>query len=339
MASVEAVTAPLARALEHGRERYNARFAQVTGRRVDAEAFKQHLRDVVELIADAVDRVRADRVDAVVTAAYDLSLELMTSGLLGPQARHPAIAAGWRAIAPNAPWLLADDPLGLLGSVTNALYNLSLHEGAQPDVWVREMASIADVIPDFASFRAAGHVIAWRCGMAQHRRGALASCRTLSPPLALRVLGVTGKDPSKVTHALDRLSADRWLAPENAFEESPRVLRVVSIVGAFRGFGGHFQNPPKVYTVANGAIIAADRENHWAVIADVCGVALLPLSSPPRAERVPTAFRFSRDGEVVRGDTRAQFPGLANATSSAGDDTTLAITIDQSHQIFLIGMQ
>lgn len=335
---MEAVTAPLARALARGRERFNERFV-ATGGRVDAEAFRQHLREVLEPIADAVDRVRPDRVDAVVAAAYDLSLDLMIAGLLGPQARHPAIVEGWRAIVPNAPWLLSDDPLGLLGTVTNALYNLSLHEGAQPEVWVREMASIAAGIPDLASFRAAGHVLAWRCGMAEHRDAALESCRTLSEPLAVRVLGVSGVDPSKVLVALDRLSADRWLAPEDAFEELPRSLRIVATVGAFRGFGGHFQNPPRVFTSGNGQIIVADRGNQWALIADACGSALLPLASLPKPEHLPTPFRYSTDGEVVRGDASAQFSELARATSFVSDDTTLAVTIDQSHQIFLIGMQ
>ncbi len=340
MASVEAVTsAALGRALERGRERFNARFAhaQATGGRVDGEAFKQHLRDVLTPMADAVERVRPERVDTVVTAAYDLSLELFAAGLLGPQSRHPVIGDGWRSVIPNAPWLLAEEPVALIGSVTNALYNLAAHEGSRPDVWIREMTPIALMVSDLASFRAAGHVLAWRCGMAQHRQGALASCRTLDPELGLRVLGMAGSDPARFNPMLDRLQVDPWLAPQNAFE-APSTLRVVSIIGAFRGFGGHFQNPPRVFA-SRGSIIAADRENDWAVVADLWGSALLALSTSPQKENGGSDFHLSRDGEVTFGQARVTFAGLANATSSASDGRTLAVTIDQSHQIFLIAMQ
>jgi hypothetical protein len=340
MDSVEAVTAaPLARALERGRERFNARFAlaQATGGRVDGEAFKQHLREVVAPMADAVERVRPERVDAVVTAAYDLSMDLFAAGLLGPQSRHPAIASGWRSIVPAAPWLLAEEPVALIGSVTNALYNLSAQEGSRPEVWIRDMTPVASAVSDLASLRAAGHVLAWRCGMAQHRLGALASCRTLDPGLGMRLLGMNESDKARFSEVLDRLQTDPWLLPQNVFD-SPATLRVVSIVGAFRGFGGHFQNPPNVFA-SGGSIIAADRENHWAVIADLWGSALLPLSISPQKDAATKQFRLSRDGEVTFGDSRAKFPGLANATSFATDGRTLAVTIDQSHQIFLIALQ
>jgi len=326
--------APLARALERGRERYNALFAQASGGRIDVEAFKGHLRDVIGPVAEAVDRVRQDRVDAVVAAAYDLSLQLFVAGLLGPQSRHPSIAAAW---LPNVPWLLADEPLAVTGSVTNAVYNLSTHEGARPEIWIKEMAAVSGAFSDLATLRAAGHVLAWRCGMAQHRAGALASCRTLQPALATRLLGVPDFDPARFGDLLDRLSIDPWLAPNKAFD-APSELRVVSIVGAFRGFGGHFQTPPTVFS-SNGSIIAADRENHWAVIADLWGSALLPLPSAPPRNNNSQDYVLSRDGAVDSGGLRAAFPGLAASTSSACDGRTLAVTIGQSHQIFLIARQ
>ena len=335
MAAVETVTA-LARALERGRDRYNTRFAQAG--RVDGEEFKRHLLEVVAPIAEAVDRVRAERTDAVVTAAYDLSLELMAAGLFGSEPRHPAIVAGWKSIAPRAPWLLAEDPGALLGSITNALYNLSLHDDARPDAWVEEMTAIAGALPDLASFRAAGHVLAWRCGMAEHREGALPSCRTLDAKLALRSLGVTDRDPSTLNDALDRLRADPWLTPKKAFDQSPAELRIVSIVGAFRGFGGRFRKPPKVF-LSGGAMIAGDGESHWTLVADAFGSALLPLPSAPRPDKTKSKFSLSRDGEVALGDRRAKFDTLANATSVACDDTTLAVTIDRTHHIFLVALQ
>jgi hypothetical protein len=337
---MEAVNA-LARVLERGRKSFNARFAQAhAAGSIDAVAFADHLRDVVAPIVETVDRVRSDRVETVVNATYDLSLELLAGGLLGPQARHPAIVRGWRLVLPQVPWLVAEEPQGIIGSVTNALYNLSLHEGARPERWIDEMTALAAQLTDGASFRAAGHVVAWRCGMAQHRQSALASCGTLPIPVACRALGIEDSDEARLNTALDQLAADPWLTPAKAHAgAAPTALRLVSSVGAFRGFGGTFLNPPRLFTSAAGELIAADSERSWAIIADVFGSALLPLSMTPPAIEATSAFELKGDGTVRKGPMTERFEAFANAASQTSDGATLALTIGQSHEIFLIALQ
>lgn len=329
----------LAGALERGRERLNARFAQAAGR-VDPDTFRAHLRDVIEPVIEAVDGVRRDAVDSVLQVAFDVSLTLMAGGLLGREARHPAIVAGWSEVLPRAAWLLAEQPAGIIASVTNALYNLSLQDAARPHVWCRDMAKVAAEVTDLPSFRAAGHVIAWRAGMPQQRESALASCRSLAPKIARIALGVPDADTTAVTAVIDRLAADPWLTPERAFAKpAARALRVVATAGAFRGFGGPFSRPPRVLNGSGGALIAVDRERHWILKADVFGTALFPLPGPVREVRTEARLRLNPDGTVHCGSVSERFEGLAQPTSTAADATTLAATIDQSHQIFLVAMQ
>ena len=334
---------PLAEVLGRGRERFNARFAQTValGRPLDGEAFKAHLRDVVEPIAEAVSRVRPDRIDAVVTAAYDVSVELMGAGLLGPGQRHPAVGEGWRQVLPAVPWLLAEHPLATIGTVTNALYNLSLQRGARPRVWIEAMAAIGPEVTDLAVFRAAGHVVAWRSGMPQHRLAALDSCRALPSALALRALGAgAGADGAGLPHAIDRMQADPWLKPERALgAPGKRTLRIVSVAGGFRGFGGVFRTPPRVTAARGGGLIARDLDDHWLLEADVFGTSLQRLQQvPPRAAAGGDSPVDAR-GRVSLDDCAAQFDELREPTSFAALPPTLAVTVPRSHLVFLLGLQ
>ena len=300
MAAVEAVGA-LAQSLARGRERLNARFAQSAGR-VDAERFGDHLREVVATIVEAVDRVRRDRVDAVVDAAYDISLDLLAGGVFDGR---PAIVDGWRRILPSMAWLVAEQPRAAIASVTNAIYNVG-RAG-----WVDLMLPIAPLCKDLTTFRAAGHVVAWRCGMAQHRLGALDSCATLPNDIASRALGVDRVD----AELLRRLRDDPWLKPDGQ-----RETRVVPVSG-FRGFGGVFLTPPTVFTAEDGTIVACDREHAWSITADVFGSFLHELPYVPPAARAAAPAAPS---------------SLPNPTSVAANATTTAVTIAASHSVFLM---
>src|SRR5689334_19475574 len=102
------IEGPLAEALRRGRERFNTRFAYARHRfpALDAEAVKAHLRSTVAPIAAAVHDYDAGRVDEVVDAVYDLSLELIGGGYLATQSRYPALLKAWREMLPRLPHLL-----------------------------------------------------------------------------------------------------------------------------------------------------------------------------------------------------------------------------------------
>src|SRR5262249_44942976 len=155
------IAGPLAAALEAGRPRFNALFAQ--SRRVipalDPETFAGHLRTVVAPIVEAVSLAAPNRVGPVVDALFELSLELVGQDLL---ARCPELAPGWRQLLCALPAQLAAEPRRLAGSMANALYQLAAVTGARPQEWVEAMVRLGALGPDAGVLLEAGKVAAWR---------------------------------------------------------------------------------------------------------------------------------------------------------------------------------
>lgn len=333
-----AISAPLAAALSRGRERYNAlvRERVASGQRFDAAVLAGHMRDVVSPVIDSVYRVDSGSVEPVTDALFRLTLDLIARDLVGPGTRYPAIAEGWARILPAAAPLLVRAPQHLAGSLANAAYNVSVASGAAPSRWIDEMASLARHCGEVTEFLDVGKVAAWRAGLAHYRRGALEACRSLSPDLAALALGVEGGVASYGA-MLERLEADPWIAPAVAARESvdPPALRVVAVTGAFRGFGGTFRVPPKVYLRA-GQLVAKDDEAAWILAADRFGATWHRSSTDDLlAQSFPDAT-LKQSGEARIGRLRDRFPELERSSSEAFDGTTLAVTLPRSHRVWLL---
>jgi hypothetical protein len=344
MASMEGLIAGgLADALLRGRDRFNTKFAYA--RRIypslDPDVFKEHLLRVVSPIADAVAAVAPGRLDAVVSALYDVSLDLIGKGLLGNETRYPALTKSWSQLFTSLPHLLASDPRRVAGAVSNAIYNLSVVPTARPTFWIDAMLAIGRGSVEVESFLEAGKVIAWRSGMAHYREGAIVACRNLEPELARAALGVPATNTSDISMVLEKLMADPWLAPASAGLDAParKALRLVSAVGAFRGFGGDFERPPKV-TRSDGQFFVYDGENCWTFTADLFGATLHrqgPKATPAKNED-GSSFEIDKRGRVTKGDYAAVFAEVADWTSFASNEHTLAVTIPVSHSVYLIAL-
>ena len=265
---------------------------------------------------------------------YDLSLDLLAREFIGPRSRYPFINAGWRELLPALGSHIVDSPRAVVGSITNALYNLSVEPGARPQAWLDSMRALAPLCAGVPSLLQAGQVAAWRAGLAHYRQGALALCRQLPPPLALAALGVQTASvakagdlaPGDLNTLLERLAADPWLHPANAFTANrPRELGIVARAGAFRGFGGLFMAPPVVTASGEHFVALSPRpllpmgagETRWLLTADVFGATF------HRAGDVPTvtgsgAFQLDRSGRVTLGKDSKVFPELADFSSAAG---------------------
>ena len=334
----------LAGALKRNRDRFNTKYALARRQMpaLEAEAFAEHLRSTVSPVADVVGRHFADSVDAVVDALYDLSLELVGKGFLGEQTRYPALLDGWRRLMVTIPHFLVSDPALISGSVSNALYNLSTTAGARPTEWMESMIHVGWVCPDAAAFLEAGKVIAWRSGMAHYREGALEACRALDPDVTLTALGVPDvKSAAPLDVILDRMLADPWLHPETIDHGKGRrkVLKIVSRAGAFRGFGGVFPAPPRV-AVSGGEFLVFDNETWWTLTADLFGSILHRVGPkiPGLKNETNPAFKIDSRGRVLKESESAHFPALSNSSSSASNDTTLAVTVPLSHSVYLVAM-
>jgi len=336
-------TGPLVDALKDGRDRYNTKFAYARRRfaALEAEAFLDHLRVTIAPIAEAVSHIAPDRVDETVDALYDLSLELMGKTYLGETTRYPALLIAWRKLFVSLASLLAREPMKFASAVTNAVYNLSTTPASRPTFWIDAMEEVGKRCADGAAFLEAGKVVAWRAGMTHYREGALDACLTLDAGLARAALGLPESSNVAIETVVERLRHDPWLAPMEASGTASRAKRLIiaKAVGAFRGFGGVFVSPPQV-ALAKGELIAVDREGSWLVMADVFGATFHRLGAARTLEKKSTggAFAIDKRGNVSCGSQSMAFPPLANATSSAATDTTLAVTIPHSHAIYLIAL-
>jgi hypothetical protein len=337
------ISGPMAEALRRGRDRFNTKFAYARRKypALDADIFAEHLSQNAAPIADAVARVAPDCVEETVEALYDISLELIGKSYIGRASRYGAILDLWRKLFPPLARLLASEPLAFAGAITNAVYNLLTTVGARPTFWIDAMIELESLCPDANSFLEAGKVVAWRAGLSHYRQGALEAAARLEPRLARAALALPESNNTPVETIVERLMTDPWLAPRAASENAngEKRLRIVAEVGAFRGFGGVFVSPPEAAFSA-GELIAFDRESCWAITADLFGSTFHRIgNSPPEIDVAGRSdFAMDKNGRVTIRGRSVLFAQLANATSLASNETTLAVTIAHSHSIYLIAI-
>ena len=219
---------PFASALAAGRRRYNTRVAVAqTGRaRLQPEVFLDHPRATVRPVVEAVHRHNPARVEPVLDVLYELSLELVGRGWMGPESRFPFLDGGWRGLGVTCAALLAEAPKRVAVALTNALYNLSQEPSARPDAWIDGMAAVGRRTTDLEEWLEAGKVLAWRCGLAHYRDGALEACARLTPGVTTVALGLEDElSKTALATLLDALKQDRWASPADVLAKTSERKR------------------------------------------------------------------------------------------------------------------
>jgi hypothetical protein len=335
------VGSALASILRSGRADFNARFA--AARRLHPElepvAFAEFLRTTVNDLAQAVEPVRADRLGEVTMAAYDAALELVGQRLSGPGGRLPLIEEGWRRILPNAAALVASAPGRVIPAVCNAVHQLASTLGARPAEWIAMMEKLGPQCPDVEVFLRLGQVAAWRAGLAHLRAGAITAARELPEALALSVLGA--RPGASWTWTQEQLLASPWFDPSNEPGNSS-IFRVAAHVGAFKGFGGLFNEPPLIVSAAEHFLVESDGDC-WLLTADAWGATFhrASIQDFERAKancRLPSNVQVKGSRVQVDGN-RFELPELGEFTSAAANPTTLALTSPLTHSITLAALR
>jgi hypothetical protein len=331
-----------ASALRADRESLNGRFAarQRAGARIDEAAFQAHLRTTVDDLAREVASVQPERVRAVAGSLFDVSLDLFAAGLLGPEIKHPHVRAAWREVLPRAARLLARDPGRVAGSLSNAVDYLAAQPGSRPAEWIQLMRDLSPHCDSVQQWLDVGKIAAWKAGLVQFRSAALGLARQLPLKLAARSIGVLDDVSEQSWHQrLDRLEADRWMAPSAAETAGQsRSLRIVCTTGGFRGFGGPCLRPPTA-SANDGELFVSDGSSAWQLLADVFGtlwhrVPRLPAQTATPAG--PSKCIVDLQGRVDWDGGQCQFAELAESSSFACDGQTLAVTVPTSHYVFLV---
>lgn len=328
------VSAALAAVLSSGRVHFNARVTEARHRHptLDTAAFAGFLRTGMDAVVRAVEAVAPGRTASVIVAAYDIALELVAQGLAGAGARSGLVDRAWRTLAPRYARLVADDPFEVLGALSNAVVHLSNSPSARADDWFAGMAALAPHADSNARLRAFGQVMAWRCGLAHFREGALRCADGLPEPLALLATGAGAQDhwPS----VRDAFRADPWWSPQAGLREAAR--KGVD-VGRFSGFGGTFVQPPEVRATPQRFVVrSADRFS--LLVADVHGAVLLPAAAAEFANaNVATAGPAIAiaGSRLAIGDRAIALDLPADGLAATANAHTVAVTSMYTHAIRL----
>ena len=317
--------------LRAGRQDFNRRFAEARHEFPDlnGDVFFQFLLRVVDPWVRATESARAEAVPRVAQSGFDIGLQLVGQRLAGPGGRVPALDDGLRRMLIAATRPAAEEPLRALSSFGNAIFQL-LEASGDVETWMVAMDSLAETAPDLSTLLGCGQVLAWRCGLAHYRDGALTVAASLPEPMARAALGVD--DELDLATLLERLRADPWHLPEQIGPEQldpapPRPF-VAHRAGGFRGFGGLFADLPRVAEI-DGCLVATSGDRAWQVTADAFGCTLHRMGDatlvegPARPPRLPAGLDLATEGKL---------------RSVARVGSTLLATTDATYDVLVVAL-
>lgn len=317
--AVSLVSEPLGLALQVNRKTFNAAFdrARRESPGLDAAVFSDFLRQRVDPLVMLVAETRPDCVSTVVSVLYDAALQLVAQNRAGARAVSPGINVIWDEMLAEVPHWLSEHPGQLIASLCNAVVHLSNADGGKATEWIRTMQSLAPLADSLDEWLLAGQVVAWLCGLAHYRVGALKTAAELRPALAQQIFKVSAVD--RLSTLLKQLNESPWCTLDGGLATS-------RLVGSFVGFGGQFQEPPLVSSIGNEIYVRSGKDD-WLLTADAFGAT---FHRTPRDQLAKLSFQHHID-------IAANLPPeLGQPTSSAPTVHTFALTSELSHGVYLI---
>lgn len=336
-----ALPASVVAALEADRDSLNARFMQRlrSGAKIDGEAFLDHLEQAIAPLVEQINDRFPERTRHVLGALYDVSLDLFTASLLGPEAKSDGVKRVWTELLPTVSPLLARDPQAVAGSLCNAAVQISQQAGARPQQWLEQMKTLASSCTSKSDLLKVGVISAWQSGLVQFRSTALRSVKELDATLAARLFHLPASpDTIDIVSLAERLSKNRWMTAEQALaKKALRELLAVGQVGAFSGYGGLFRRPPTVRG-DSACLQVSDGTTEWELLADLHGAWFRKTGDA--TGKFPVNVRHAdltidHQGTITWHGCSLTQPHLQQVTSVAVCDHTLAVTTHTSHHLFL----
>lgn len=323
---------PLSVSLARCRDRLNARVAEhrFSGGGFDSAEFGQLLVHALAPVVAAVSRVAPEQQDHVTESLFELLLRLLGRDLLGPRTHFAYGLRVFSQLLPELPRLVAESPHETAAALFNASLGVWQELRDRVELWLNEMSRLAPCSANLRELRALGAIVAWRSGLAHAREAALAAWETLPEPLARQSLGW----PPELSRALVRQHyADPFCVSSTA--GTPATLILLTSVGGFRGFGGVFLRPPRVW-VSGGHLLAGDGERAYCIHADCFGCTLRGALhwEPPAETGTPVAIDAT--GSIRFRGLTAHFPTLAGHSGYAALPHLVAVVFPQSHRVALV---
>ncbi|CAK0776522.1 conserved hypothetical protein [uncultured Gammaproteobacteria bacterium] len=326
------------------RDDWNRRFVRARERwpRLTGEVVLAALGSVLAPVAEALAETGLTEAVAATDRLYDVMLEMAGRGLIGPGSRRVDLGGLWGRVLAGVPELTVRAPERVGGAVANALARLAGERDTRPELWVQRLCAAARYCPEVETLLACGTIAGWQAGLAQYRRTALATARTLPPSAVAAVLGLPLPcDSAGITAVLDRLNLDPWHNPGHVLVQNRdpvqnrRSPRIVTRVGGFRGFGGPFLTPPRL-TLAEGGFVASDHEAAWDLFADAFGATLVRR---PSFVVAPVAETPGREAASLLARLQRLIPELAGASVWAANRRTAAVVPACSHAVVVVMLE
>ncbi len=332
-------------ALENLREELNSkvRLRLKHGDKIETLDLQRHLRERVGPIIDAVHTCLPERTRIVTSDLFDVSLELFAAGQLGPTAKSVGMDRLWRVVLPKLSLLVARDPRRIVGSLCNAVLYAEQHSLDVAHRWLEKTEAVGIQAESSEQFLTLGKFAAWTAGLAHYRPSALAIADALPWNIVGELLDLpTGFSAPTVSRFLQRAASNPWEDGVETRPENGGAIELVKRCCAFQGFGGAMLAPPQV-ALRDGKLFLTDQQSVWQLSADRFGWIQQPVDMPPKQLCAPTS-RAKIDSAQPHVDARGTIhweqqqlsvPEMAQPTSYACDDDTLAVTIATSFHVFL----
>ena len=307
------------------RDELNARFAR-EGDALAPAAMLGYLRRTVTPILDGWD---GDPPGVVLLALFDLGLAGLRAGLLGESDAAPSrfeevLRARMPALAPQ----VASAPSLVLRALGNGYLNLTRARGAAvAAAWLEALAAGAARCADRTALLDLGVVLGWRAGLAEARDAALERVARLEPALITALFG----------GAIDPDPARRFCRPGATAPLGS--LQLVAVAGGFVGFGGPFRKPPRPRVIA-GRLVCTDGDATLELCADGFGARLVDATWAHAEAQTSTEVgdaAVDARGAVRALGVTATVPEARGASAVATCAGVVAVTLDDSHQVLVLG--
>lgn len=306
------------------RDELNARFAR-EGDGLAPAAMLGYLRRTVTPILDGWD---GDPPAAVLLALFELGLAGLRAGLVGerdaPSRFEEVLRARMPALAPQ----VASAPSLVLRALGNGYLNVTRARGAAvAAAWLEALAAGAARCADRTALLDLGVVLGWRAGLAEAREVALERVARLEPALITALFG----------GAIDPEPARRFCRPGATAPLGG--LGLVAIAGGFVGFGGPFRRPPRPRVIA-GRLVCTDGDATLELCADGFGARLVDATWAHAEAQTSTEVgdaTVDARGAVHALGVSATVPEARGASAVAACTAVVAVTLDDSHQVLVLG--
>jgi hypothetical protein len=343
----------------------SVRARMAAGAKLDGADLLNHLDTSIGPIMTAILESMPERASSALLDLTDVSLDLLSAGLLIPNSTDSLLTRLWIEILPALATPLALQPKRIAASLCNAMVQITQRSPSAARRWFDALLRLSPSLRDPDLVLATGTLLGWTSGLPQYRHSALNRAASIPQEIVARCLGLEPPVPTSnvIGRTLESLRSDPWTrlrsdsnSPAQNADASAKQLHAVGRVGCFRGLGGSWLTPPRVWHSDHG-LLASDGLATYQIHADRFGAALtriqteqhsvpppqssLALSDPPQTTSLPlrvTPAQKGKGGKLTWGNRTLLLDGIERHSSLACDGHTVAWTLPDSFHIFLVAL-